>query len=87
MHVAHVVFDLLALGLDVELLGDLGPIEGTLNDPVADNHSVGESVLVEPGDLDIDKQLLEVPSVEAAQIWVRALVLAARSYLKESCSQ
>lgn len=87
MHVAHVVFDLLALGLDVKLLGDLGAIEGTLNDPVADDHSVGESVFVGPGHLDVDEQLLEVPRVEAAQIWVRALVLAARSYLKESCSQ
>lgn len=68
MHISNCILNLLILGLDIKFILDLGPVDGALNNPIADNHPIAEVVLIGPCDLNIHEKLLKIPGVQSREI-------------------
>lgn len=68
MHVSDGILNLFILGFNIKFVHDLGPVDGTLDDPIADDHPIAEVVLIGPCDLNIDEKLFQIPSVEGSEI-------------------
>lgn len=68
MDIPDIILDLLVADVDVELLPDLGPVGRALQNPVTGDHPIAEAILIDPGDFNVDKQLLKVPGVQRGQV-------------------
>ncbi len=68
MYISDCVLDLLIFDIYNEYLRYESAIGRAFDNPIADDHTIGEIVLINPSNLDIDKKLLEIPSVQRSKV-------------------